>query len=125
MIIESLRRYDLIEIKPVSFLRGSNLDSSIILIEESQNFPISAIKTIITRIGENSKMVFLGDIDQIDNKDIKKSKEKCGLEFAMEAQEGLYDVGVIRFGKNDKTVRNLLIEKMLERWEAKEKEEGK
>lgn len=63
-------------------------------------------------------------MDQIDNKEIKKTNAKSGLEFAMEAQEGLADVGIVRFGKNDKTVRNLLIEKMLERWEAKEKEEG-
>lgn len=124
MVVETLRRYELIEIKPVSFLRGYTFDNCLLVIEESQNFPKSAFKTILTRLGDNCKMIFLGDIDQIDNREIKKTKEKCGLEFAMEAQQGLPDIGIVRFGKNDKTVRNLLIEKMLDRWEAKEKEEG-
>lgn len=117
MIIESLLRYDLIEIRPVSFLRGFTIDNSICICEESQNFPKSAFKTILTRIGENSKMIFLGDIDQIDNKSIKKQNDKCGLEYAMDRLESLEDIGIVKFDKTDKTVRNPIIDKILNKWD--------
>lgn len=114
--VEALRKYGLLEIKPVSFLRGATLDNRIIVIEESQNLPISAFKTILTRLGDSCKMVFLGDIDQIDNKELKKKGSKSGLEHAIENLESIPEVGVIKFSK-DEIVRNPLISKILEKWD--------
>lgn len=114
--VEMLRKNGLLDIKPVSFLRGATLDEQIILIEESQNLPVSAFKTILTRLGDNCKMVFLGDIDQIDNKELRKKGVRSGLDYAIEKLSELKEVGTITFNK-DEIVRNPLISKILDNWE--------
>ena len=55
-----------IEIAPLAFMRGRTFSDTFLIIDESQNCTIHELKTVITRIGENSKVVLLGDTDQID-----------------------------------------------------------
>jgi PhoH-like ATPase len=55
-----------IEVAPMSFIRGRTFADSFIIVDESQNSSIHELKTVITRVGENSKIVLLGDIEQID-----------------------------------------------------------
>lgn len=55
-----------IEVAPLSFIRGRTFNNSFIIVDESQNSTIHELKTIITRVGEGSKIVLLGDIEQID-----------------------------------------------------------
>ena len=55
-----------IEIAPLAFMRGRTFNDTFLIMDESQNSTIHELKTVITRIGENSKIVLLGDIDQID-----------------------------------------------------------
>jgi len=55
-----------IEIAPMSFIRGRTFSNSFLIVDESQNSTIHELKTVITRIGEGSKIVLLGDIEQID-----------------------------------------------------------
>lgn len=62
-----LMQKGLIEIEAISFIRGRSLPNSYVIIDECQNTSMHEIKTIITRIGEGSKIVLLGDIEQIDN----------------------------------------------------------
>ena len=50
----------------MSFIRGRTFANSFIIVDESQNSSIHELKTVITRVGENSKIVLLGDIEQID-----------------------------------------------------------
>lgn len=114
-ILDELQKQGFIEFICVSFLRGMTIDNSVVVVEESQNLPKSAFKTLLTRIGENSKYIFDGDLDQIDNKEIKKSQSECGLKYAMEKLEGLNEVGIINFTKED-TVRNPIISKILDCW---------
>ena len=102
----------------VSFLRGLTIDNAVVLIEESQNLPKSAFKTLLTRIGDNSKYIFDGDLDQIDNKDIKKGASDCGLKYAIDKLSDLEDVGSMQFTK-DEIVRNPIISKILDRWDEK------
>jgi len=61
-----------IEIAPLSYIRGRTFNDSLVLVDEAQNTTIHELKTIITRIGTNSKIVLLGDIDQIDTPYINK-----------------------------------------------------
>jgi len=56
----------LIEFKPAQFLRGRSLKDSYIIVDEFQNFDIKALKSIVTRLGRNSKIVFMGDTRQND-----------------------------------------------------------
>jgi PhoH-like ATPase len=55
-----------IEIAPMSFIRGRTFSDTFLIVDEAQNSTIHELKTVITRVGENSKIVLLGDIDQID-----------------------------------------------------------
>ena len=56
-----------IEIEAIPYIRGRSIADTYLIIDESQNLSIHEIKTIITRVGENSKIVLTGDIHQIDN----------------------------------------------------------
>ena len=63
---EMLRVNGKFEIAPLSFIRGRTFTRSIVVVDESQNATIHELKTIITRVGEDSKIVLMGDTDQID-----------------------------------------------------------
>ncbi len=71
-----------IEIAPLSFIRGRTFPNCFILVDESQNASIHELKTIVTRVGENSKIVLLGDTDQIDTPYI--TKRSNGLSIVTE-----------------------------------------
>ena len=61
-----------IQIQPIGFLRGRTIPNSIFIIDETQNIEPDDIKTIVSRAGENSKFVFLGDPTQIDNPNLNE-----------------------------------------------------
>ncbi len=55
-----------LEVAPLSFIRGRTFNDSYVIVDEAQNATVHELKTIITRVGKNSKVVLLGDTDQID-----------------------------------------------------------
>ena len=66
---ENLSKYrstDIIQICPLEYMRGRNFHNSFVILDEAQNCTIKQIKMFITRIGQNSKVVLNGDIDQVD-----------------------------------------------------------
>jgi len=63
---EMMRQKGQIEVSPLAFIRGRTFNNTFLIVDEAQNSTIHELKTIITRIGENSKVVLLGDTDQID-----------------------------------------------------------
>ena len=63
---EIMREKGQIEVAPLSFIRGRTFNNAFIIVDESQNSTIHELKTIVTRVGEGSKIVLLGDIEQID-----------------------------------------------------------
>jgi PhoH-like ATPase len=63
---EAMRHKGQIEVSPLAFIRGRTFNNTFLIVDEAQNSTIHELKTIITRMGENSKIVLLGDIDQID-----------------------------------------------------------
>ena len=72
---------DIMEVLPLTYIRGCSISNAFIIVDEAQNATPSEMKTIITRVGENSKLVLLGDINQIDNRFL--SKECNGLTMAI------------------------------------------
>jgi PhoH-like ATPase len=56
-----------IEVEAITYLRGRSIADAFIIIDEAQNLTAHELKTIITRVGENTKIVLTGDIEQIDN----------------------------------------------------------
>ena len=71
-----------IEIAPLSFIRGRTFNNSFLIVDEAQNATIHELKTIITRLGEGSKVVLMGDTDQIDTPYIDKNSN--GLAIVVE-----------------------------------------
>jgi PhoH-like ATPase len=63
---EMMRQKGQIEVSPLAFIRGRTFNNTFLIVDEAQNSTIHELKTIITRIGEGSKIVLLGDTDQID-----------------------------------------------------------
>jgi len=66
-MIDMYKEQGIIHVEPLTYIRGRSIPNSFIIIDECQNLSAHEVKTIITRIGENSKIVLTGDLDQIDN----------------------------------------------------------
>ena len=98
----------LIEILPLAYIRGLSIDNSIVIIDEAQNIDAHTFKTMMTRIGEDSKYIFLGDVEQIDR---KKKSESC-LQKVMDIFKDSPIIGTIEFTDED-CVRNPIIPKIL------------
>ncbi len=71
-----------IEVEAITYIRGRSIPNAYIIIDESQNLTVHELKTIITRVGEGTKIVLTGDIDQIDNDKIDAVSN--GLTYAVE-----------------------------------------
>lgn len=67
MYLSLLQERGLIEIEAITFIRGRSIPNAMIIIDEAQNLSMHELKTIITRVGEGTKIVLTGDIEQIDN----------------------------------------------------------
>lgn len=65
--LELMLKMEIVEIVPLPFIRGRTFKNSVIIIDESQNLTVNSIKSILTRLGENSKMILTGDIKQSDH----------------------------------------------------------
>lgn len=102
----------IIEKAALAYMRGRNIDNSILIFEEGQNATINQLKLLITRIGFNSKFFISGDIEQTDK---FKDKTKSGLYDAKDRFKDMRDVGVFEFGIDD-IVRNPLISEILNRY---------
>jgi len=98
----------IIEILPLAFIRGLSIDNSIVIIDEAQNIDTHTFKTIMTRIGENSKYIFLGDTEQID----RRHKEESCLATVLNIFADSDLIGTIEFSDDD-CVRNPIIPKIL------------
>ena len=72
---------DYFQILPITYIRGSSISNAFIIVDEAQNSTPSEMKTIITRVGQGSKLVLIGDINQIDNRFL--SRECNGLTMAV------------------------------------------
>jgi phosphate starvation-inducible PhoH-like protein len=110
---EKLKEIDVIEVFALAYMRGMNIDNSILIFEEAQNSTPNQMKLLLTRIGFNSKFFISGDLEQTDR---YKDKTHSGLYDAIKKFKELDDVGVFEFDNKD-VVRNPLIGKILKRYE--------
>lgn len=112
-IREKLKEIEAIEVFALAYMRGMNIDNSILIFEEAQNSTPNQMKLLLTRIGFNSKFFISGDLDQFDR---HKDRTHTGLWDALKRFGSMQDVGTFEFNPND-VVRNPLISKILERYE--------
>ena len=106
---EKLKETEIIEVFALAYMRGMNIDNSILVFEEAQNATPNQMKLLLTRIGYNSKFFISGDLEQTDR---YKDKKQSGLYDAIKRFQNINDIGVYDF-KNAKNVRNPLIGKIL------------
>lgn len=100
-----------INVEPITYIRGRSLHNQIIIIDESQNLTLHEIKTIITRCGEGSKIIFTGDPSQIDTPYLDKNS--CGLSVMVEKLHDHPIVGHITLSKGERSeLANLATEKL-------------
>jgi len=110
---EKLKESEVIEVFALAFMRGMNIDNSILVFEEAQNSTPNQMKLLLTRIGFNSKFFISGDLEQTDR---YKDKKQSGLYDAIQRFKDVRDIGVYDF-RDAKNVRNPLISKILGRYE--------
>jgi phosphate starvation-inducible PhoH-like protein len=103
--MEKMMELGLIEIVPIAFARGRSIDNSIIIIDEAQNISKENIRTLMTRIGDSSKLIILGDVKQ---KDMRR-KSDSSLEFIIEKFRNIKNFGCIELRDPKDVVRNPII----------------
>ena len=113
LLYGALKSQETVKFWSTSFIRGTTLDNSIILVDEMQNLNFHELDSIITRVGENSKIIFCGDASQTD---LTKTNERNGiLEFMKIISAMDQDFASIEFGIEDIVrsglVRNYLLAK--------------
>lgn len=110
-------KYKKIEFCPLQFMRGSSFKNTWAILDEAQNVTPAQMKMFLTRIGEGSKLIIDGDINQSDLKDGRGVYHQSGLEDALIKLDRLPEVGVVTFTRED-IVRHGLVRKILDRYEG-------
>lgn len=109
---KALEYQEFIEILPLAYVRGRSIDNTIIIVDEAQNISIKNMRSTMTRLGEGSKMIIIGDTKQID----MRKNETSSLEKVIDYFKDVPEIGVLEFRKED-IVRHPLIVKIEEIFE--------
>ena len=111
-LYDALKRQGSLHFVSTSFLRGLTFDNSIIIVDECQNLNFHELDTIITRVGQDSKIFFCGDFSQTD---LTKTNERNGLHDFLRVLENMNEFNCVEFEIPDIVrsgfVRSYLIEK--------------
>ena len=108
--LQILKDSNTIQVMPLAFMRGITLANKFVILDEAQNATPEQIKMFVTRIGEHSKYVITGDLEQSDIK-----KHSSGLEDAIKRFAGIHGVGLASFKEKD-VVRHSLVRRLLKRY---------
>ena len=113
MLYDNLKAQETISFWSTSFLRGTTLDNAIVLVDECQNLNFHELDSIMTRVGNDSKIIFAGDIAQTD---LVKTNEKNGILDFMKILEIMDEFANIEFDVNDIVrsglIRNYIVTKL-------------
>jgi len=97
LAIEEMQKTEKLIISPLAYIRGRSLSNSFFIVDEAQNLTPHEVKTIITRAGEGTKMIFTGDIHQIDSPYLDmKSNGLSYLADRMKGQEIFAHVNLVK-----------------------------
>ena len=109
MLYDNLRAQETISFWSTSFIRGVTLDNAIVIVDEFSNLNFHELDSMITRIGEDSKIMFCGDITQSD---LTRDHEKSGISDFIKILEDMKEFTCIEFDIND-IVRSGLVKSYL------------
>ena len=109
MLYGNLKAQESIKFWSTSFIRGTTLDNAIVIVDEFQNLNFHELDSIITRIGENSKIMFCGDASQTD---LIKTNDRNGIVDFMNILRKMPSFDIIEFDIND-IVRSGLVKEYI------------
>jgi len=109
--IEHLYDDGTIEIEALSYIRGRSISNAYVIIDEVQNLSPHELKTIVTRVGENTKIILTGDVEQIDNAFLDSTSN--GLTYAIEKFKDFDLAGHISLTKGERSKVATLAAKVL------------
>ena len=115
MLYGNLKSQETIKFWSTSFLRGTTLDNSIIIVDEFQNLNFHELDSIITRVGENTKICFCGDASQSD---LQKTNERNGIVDFMSVLRKMPSFDIIEFGVEDIVRSGLVKEYIIAKMDA-------
>ena len=115
MLYGNLKSQETIKFWSTSFLRGTTLDNAIIIVDEFQNLNFHELDSIITRVGENTKIMFCGDATQSD---LQKTNERNGISDFMNILRKMDSVDIIEFEVDDIVRSGLVKEYIVAKMEA-------
>ncbi|MEA2013231.1 MAG: PhoH family protein [Verrucomicrobiota bacterium] len=99
--IDDLMKKNLLQLEALTYIRGRSIPKQYVIIDEAQNLTPHEVKTIISRAGENTKMILTGDAYQIDNPYLDSSSN--GLSYAVERLKDLSIHGHITLKKSERS----------------------
>jgi PhoH-like ATPase len=110
-MLKSFMEKGQIEVEALTYIRGRSISNAFVIIDEAQNLTAHEVKTIITRIGDNTKIILTGDVEQIDN--IYTNETSNGLAFAVEKFKTYSLSGHITFKRGERSKLATLAAKIL------------
>ena len=108
---EKLKKYiesGTIQIAPLAYMRGRNLDDAFVILDEAQNTTHSQMKMFLTRMGENAKFIITGDPGQID----LPRRVVSGLKEAILILKEISEIGILYLNEKD-AMRHKLVKKLI------------
>lgn len=108
-----------IEVAPLAFMRGRTLANAFVILDEAQNTSPVQMKMLLTRLGENSRLVVTGDLSQVD----LPLGVPSGLRDALDILEGVEGISFVRFSDQD-VVRHPLVTKVVRAYAQREQDLG-
>lgn len=115
MLYGNLKAQETISFWSTSFIRGTTFDNAILIIDEFQNLNFHELDSIITRIGENSKIIFCGDATQSD---LTKTNERNGIVDFMNILRKMPSFDLVEFGVDDIVRSGIVKEYLLAKMES-------
>jgi phosphate starvation-inducible PhoH-like protein len=108
--IDKMVQENQIEIVPFAFMRGRTFPNSIVIVDECQNITNQQTEMMLGRLGKGGKIIFCGDLSQVD----LKSKKDSGISFFARLEERIKGVKIITLKKNH---RHEIVEEILKTYE--------
>ena len=110
----TLKSFNILEFESTSYLRGITLNNSVIIVDEIQNMTDQELHTIMTRVGSNSKLIFVGDIKQNDLQ-TNNSRQQSGIRKFLKILNRMSEFSLIEFDYNDIVRSDLIRSYIIER----------
>ena len=111
-IIRKMQDSNMIEVAPLAYMRGRSLNNSVVLLDEAQNTTREQMKMFLTRLGQGSRAIIMGDPEQTD---LPHSMES-GLVHAARILRNIPEIAIV-YLENKDVVRNSLVKKIIQEYE--------